>query len=162
MNESYRPYLIQARSDWRVYGLLTTEPVCHQLHYLQMCTEKLAKAYFRKRGVDHGFGHAVFVRFLRTIPGERGMARSFKFQGREPFRAWIDKSLTLAREIELLAPALAGDGPNPEYPWPRDDPREAPAEFDFRLGDDLKQPNGRALLYLIETTLTHFESWFQI
>lgn len=46
MNEQQRLYLVQARSDRDILKLLSSQPICHQLHYLQMLTEKLAKAYF--------------------------------------------------------------------------------------------------------------------
>jgi hypothetical protein len=40
-------FLTQARSDWQVFEHLYDSdfPECHALHYLQMATEKLAKAY---------------------------------------------------------------------------------------------------------------------
>jgi len=42
-------FLAQASSDYEVFQILldldrTVVPVCHPLHYLQMSTEKLAKA----------------------------------------------------------------------------------------------------------------------
>ncbi len=46
-------FAAQARSDWRVYRHLarlrlqsqgSSFPKCHDLHYLQMATEKIAKA----------------------------------------------------------------------------------------------------------------------
>ena len=41
-------FIAQARSDWIVRRVLTEREgvdVCHELHYLQMVCEKLAKAY---------------------------------------------------------------------------------------------------------------------
>lgn len=41
-------FIAQARSDFQVYRHLAQSPefaVCHALHYLQMATEKLARAY---------------------------------------------------------------------------------------------------------------------
>jgi len=40
-------FLAQAKSDWQIYEHLekTSFSKCHALHYLQMATEKLAKAY---------------------------------------------------------------------------------------------------------------------
>ena len=42
----------QAKSDHQVFQRLRSEGVaqCHSLHYLQMVTEKLAKAYFWRSG----------------------------------------------------------------------------------------------------------------
>ena len=51
-----RAFLAQARSDWNVYRLLSEsrEPSCHALHYLQMATEKLAKAYRMRESAKLG------------------------------------------------------------------------------------------------------------
>lgn len=61
MNEKQRLYLVQAQSDWNVYQFLKSQPICHRLHYFQMCTEKLAKAYFWKNPGAGNLGHAAFV-----------------------------------------------------------------------------------------------------
>ena len=49
----HEAYLRQARSDFGVFQLLLEQdrdmvPACHPLHYLQMSTEKLAKAKLAK------------------------------------------------------------------------------------------------------------------
>ena len=36
-----------------------------------------------------------------------------------------------------MAPALAVDGPNPEYPWPPGNPNATPAEHTFSIWQDL-------------------------
>ena len=62
----------QARSDWAVYlhlAALPEHPRCHALHYLQMATEKLGKAY-RLRDTsaateDLQSEHTGFASFLR-------------------------------------------------------------------------------------------------
>jgi hypothetical protein len=54
-------FIEQARSDWSVRGTLaeqTQVPACHQLHYLQMACEKLAKAY-RLRDTNSEVGDLV-------------------------------------------------------------------------------------------------------
>jgi hypothetical protein len=51
----------------------------------------------------------------------------------------IRKGIPLAEAVEDLAPTLAGDGPNPEYPWPQDAPRIAPAEHIFGIWKELQE-----------------------
>jgi hypothetical protein len=64
----------QAQSDWDVYLRLTQMldvPRCHELHYLQMACEKLAKAY-RLRDLDADIDdlatkHTGFMKFINTF-----------------------------------------------------------------------------------------------
>src|ERR1700747_943943 len=86
MNPRQLAYYRQAQSDWsvfrhfrprsypwwtavrRVWGSLAgvcpfSFAPCHELHYLQMCTEKLAKAYYRADPDPRG-SHAAFRRFM--------------------------------------------------------------------------------------------------
>ena len=162
MNEQQRLYLVQARTDWRLCGLLKKEPRCHRLHYLQMCTEKLAKAYFWRRPDAGALGHAAFTRLIRAIAGNRRVAEHLGFIKTTHFREWINEISDLAYEIERLAPALAGDGPNPEYPWPREFPQHAPVEREhaFRVWEHLRTPNGQCLWRMIDQLILHFDVWF--
>jgi len=77
MNERQRLYLVQARSDWAVYQLLKSQAICHRLHYFQMCTEKLAKAYFWKSPGAGKLGHAAFVKFVRAIATKQKVATNW-------------------------------------------------------------------------------------
>lgn len=93
-------------------------PQCHQLHYLQMAMEKLAKAHriaggtpideIRKShgGIEKAI-NAIMRQVLARTPGTS--------------EKWIiDQSRSLARKIELLHPAVrAGESvpANCEYPW---------------------------------------------
>jgi hypothetical protein len=107
MNERQRLYLSQARSDREILRLLESQPVCHQLHYLQMLTEKLAKAYFWKDPGAAGLGHAAFVRFLRSVATNRRVAAAAGFPDLTRLKAWIAAVSDLANELERLAPARA-------------------------------------------------------
>jgi hypothetical protein len=73
------------------------------------------------------------------------------FEGRnENWEHLIRKSVPLAEHIEDLAPALALDAPNPEYPWPRNAPQVAPAEHTFRIWQDLQETvAGRRFLNVV-------------
>jgi hypothetical protein len=70
--------------------------------------------------------------------------------------------LPLAYEIELLAPALARGGPNPEYPWKDSfDKILAPVAYSFPLMNQLqKTPQGIQLLKYLEVFILRFEEFF--
>ena len=160
MNEKQRLYLVQARSDWQVFNLLKRQPICHQLHYFQMCTEKLAKAYFWRSTGAGNLGHAAFVKFVRANASNRDVANELGFRNTTSFGEWIDDLSDLTYELERLSPALAGDGPNPEYPWPRHDPEHAPVEHEFEAWEHMQTPNGHNLRIMIDKILAHFDEWF--
>jgi hypothetical protein len=70
--------------------------------------------------------------------------------------------LPLAHEIELLAPALAQSGPNPEYPWKDASGNVlAPIDYPFLLIKQLqKTRQGIQLLKHVEIFLIRFEELF--
>ncbi|AGA25005.1 hypothetical protein [Singulisphaera acidiphila] len=160
MNERQRLYLIQARSDREVLQLLASQPACHQLLYLQMLTEKLAKAYFWRTPGAKALGHAAFVRFIRAIATNRRVAEGIGFRDLTRFGEWIADISDIAYELERLAPALAADGPNTEYPWPRASPEHASVEHDFAFSRRLRSRNGFNLLRMLDLLLENFENWF--
>lgn len=135
-------FLRQAASDHAIRKRLNSADVeyCHRLHYLQMETEKLAKAFLSRPDDDEppAASHAVFVKFLRVIRGRNDIRRLLGFSDPAMFRRFIDSLLPLAHQIQELAPSAAGvTRPNPEYPW-RPTPTSAvvaPAEFEFPLFD---------------------------
>jgi hypothetical protein len=77
-------------------------------------------------------------------------------------RAQFKALLSLAHEIELLAPSLAQHGPNPEYPWQEPSGNIlVPADYPFPLMQRLHQtPQGIQLLNYIEFFLKRFEELF--
>jgi hypothetical protein len=160
MNEQQRLYLVQARSDWRLFKLLKDEPVCHRLHYFQMCTEKLGKAYCWRRQGAENLGHAVFVKFVRAMSTDRKVSKALGFDSLPAFGQWIKHVSDLAYQLERLAPALAYEGPNPEYPWPRTKPQHAPIEYEFQVWKDFQTRNGNDLSRMIELVFNHFEAWY--
>jgi hypothetical protein len=140
-------------------------PPCHQLHYLQMITEKLGKAYFWRMGHPPRMSHASLVRFLQALenrPNEdrNRIAHLFGFGRGHDFGNWIPAIIPLAHELEKLAPDLARDGPNPEYPWPHDEPRFAPVSFDFDLWHQLTESSrGRQLMNVIDCAVMEFTKY---
>jgi hypothetical protein len=153
MNEQQRLFLAQARSDFAVFGLLRTQaalPVCHAIHYLQMTTEMLGKAHAWGSGPNPGT-HRAIVRFLRSLSTNRAAQRHLGYEGKnEAWSSRIRASIPFAQRVEDLAPALAQDGPNPEYPWPRANPHTAPAEHPFEIWAELTDTSkGRQFIELL-------------
>jgi hypothetical protein len=154
----------QAQSDHKVLVLLRRQGAvpCHQLHYLQMVTEKLGKAYFWRSGRPPPQIHAGFVQFLRFLGSVRASERQqaakvFEFARFEDLQNWIRAILPLAYELERLAPKLAREGPNPEYPWPHTAPTCAPATFDFDIWTQLTATGrGRQLTQIIDVAVKKF------
>lgn len=155
MTEHQRFFLIQAQTDFAVFELLRSRPEmppCHALHYLQMSTELLGKAHAWKNGrPPSALSHRAFVPFLLSLSTNRKTQKQLHLESRNAnWSHLIRKSVPLAESIQALAPTLAGNGPNPEYPWPRDTlPHTAPAEYVFTLWQDLHgSADGRQFLKL--------------
>jgi hypothetical protein len=167
MNINQRFWYDQTRSDHEILQLFRRQRVspCHQLHYLQMITEKLGKAYFWRTGRPPRMSHASLVRFLQALDNRSNedrarIAQLLGFGRGHVFRNWIPTIIPLAHALEKLAPDLAGDGPNAEYPWPHDEPRFAPVSFEFDLWRQLTETSrGRQLAHVIDRAVTEFTKY---
>jgi hypothetical protein len=158
-------FIKQARNDWAAYQrtLHPSWSVCDRLHYLQMATEKLGKALLigGKTDLDRLMGsHAAFVKFLRIaannyyLPVKLGMTKA-------QLKAYFTQFLPMAHEIEILAPALAQGGPNPEYPWAdKSGQIFVPADYSFPLTKLLQSPSGLHLVKYIRIFIAEFEKLF--
>lgn len=161
MNRYQELWWTQARSDHAIFQILRgldLEP-CHRLHYLQMVAEKLGKAYFWRSSQPGPKSHVSFVSFLRALDDRSGadrrrIASLLGFGQARDFRRWIATVGPLAHALESLAPALAGDGPNAEYPWPHAAPAYAPAVYQFAIWNDLDgSVRGKQLTNVIDAAL---------
>lgn len=159
-------FLRQARSDWEAYQktIESEWPYCHRLHYLQMATEKLSKALLvagDTKVEDLTASHAAFVRFLRLVSNNRNLKNALGMKKSQQ-KAHFNQLLPLAHEIELLAPALAKNSPNPEYPWKDVSGKVlAPVDYPFLSIKQLqKTRKGIQLLKYIEVFLLRFEELF--
>lgn len=152
-------YLVQARSDLRAFDLLRKADICHQLHYLQMVTEKLAKAYFWRQGHPLKKQHDYFVMFLRDVGGRGDVGKAVGIKPSNHWERYINGILAVARAIEQMAPAEAGDGPNAEYPWPHAAPTASPATYPFPIWDEITAPRGQRLLDLLRRLIDRFEQY---
>lgn len=163
MTEHQRLFLVQARTDFVIFQLLQARaelPACHALHYLQMATELLGKAHAWKQA-PQPMTHVAFVPFLRSLVSNRRAQREMGFEKRnEAWKRLIQASIPLGKRVEDLAPTLAGDRPNPEYPWPRLDPANTPAEFTFEVWRELQESSaGRRFVNLVQRLLEFAEAF---
>ena len=158
-------YLEQARSDWNTRTLIAQNACasCHELHYLQMTTEKLGKAALLRVGSSPdnvGTTHKAFVGFLRVAAKNPSLRQSLQLDPRQ-LRAYVQGILPIANQIERLAPALAQHGPNVEYPWQtHSGDVKVPASYAFPVTADLRGPQGRKLLKFIKIVLDGFDAFF--
>ena len=102
-----------------------------------------------------------YLRFLgQTRPTDRErIANLFTFTRFADFQSWIRAVLPIAYELERLAPTLANDGPNPEYPWPHHQPAEAPANHNFDTWVKLTTGHGRDLMRIIAIAIDRFPEY---
>ena len=131
-----------------------------------MITENLGKAYFWRTGQAPPKSHVSFVKFLQALENRSTsdrirIANSFGFDRSRQFKDWIPTVTPLAYDLERLAPALAGDhGANPEYPWPRLAPANAPATHEFVVWLQLTETGrGRQLLKVINAAVPRFPQY---
>jgi hypothetical protein len=163
MTEEQRLFLVQARTDFDVFSVFRdqkTTPQCHALHYLQMATELLGKAYAWGKGPTK-LTHRAFVKFLKKLESNTQAQKQLGYEGKNAkWKQLIRKSKPLAEQIEDLAPALAGNGPNPEYPWPPDAPINTPVEFEFAVWIELTDTAyGRQFLTLMSRLFAVAEAY---
>ena len=165
MNDPQRLWWTQAQSDHATFVHLRRAGAheCHQLHYLQMATEKLSKAYLWRSGHVPPKSHTGFVRFLKALldrpAKERGwIAKALGFGRSEDLDHWVKSVQVLAYSLQNIAPAEAGNGPNPEYPWPHEAPAHYPALHAFDLWKELLNTGqGRKLMEFIYHAITRFD-----
>jgi hypothetical protein len=166
MNNYQELWWQQAKSDHDVFMLVRGQGMaqCHSLHYLQMATEKIAKAYFWRSGSPPPRSHAGFVQFLRFLGQVRQndrerIANLFSFNRFIDFQNWIRAILPIAYDLERLTPDLANDGPNPEYPWPHVKPERAPVSYNFTVWNSLTNGQGRDLMRVIRIAVARFQEY---
>jgi hypothetical protein len=151
MNRAQKLWWEQAKSDHAAFITLRRAGIheCHMLHYLQMAAEKISKAYLWRSGFPPPRSHVGLMRFMRALMGRRRaelgrIATVFEYSRPKDMDAWLRQAAPLAYELQNLAPAEANDGPNPEYPWPHEQPTRCPACYSFELWTKLRdQTRGR-------------------
>jgi hypothetical protein len=164
MKEEQRLFLVQAKSAYAVYRLLNADKSlhhCHALHYLQMATELFGKANAWKRGPIKKISHKALVSFLRALSTNTKAQKQLGYEGQnENWTHTIRKITPLAESLQKMAPTLAVDGPNPEYPWPKHAPTTTPVEYQFPIWEELTGTSyGRALISLIHNLFLAAEEY---
>ena len=134
-----RAYAQQGASDLVVYRELSTLRAagrieeCHEIHYLQMAIEKIARAYMLKhsKGDRTRFldSHVVVKEFVQTYASCPEWRRHFG----DKSQLWSHVKL-LAGAIEDLAPAVERQArpSNAEYPWSDGRLLTVPKDIPFR------------------------------
>lgn len=167
MNDAQRLWWLQAQADWALFDHLRLNWAveCQLLHYLQMATEKLSKAYFWRSGKTPPKSHIGFVRFLKALLDRprvelTRIATVLGFRRPEDLERWVVNTQNLAYALQNMAPAEARDGPNPEYPWPHENPAQSPVDFTFPLWDQLRNTGqGRNLMVRIALAIESFDEF---
>ena len=167
MNNEQQLWWRQAQSDHAMFLQLRRAGAdeCHLLHYLQMATEKLSKAYLWRSGHAPRRSHVGLVRFLRALLDRRAaeldrIAATLRFRRREDLDNWVRSAQPLAYALQNIAPAQAGEGPNPEYPWPHEAPVHCPVGHTFALWNQLTNTGpGRKLIQFVEHAVASFDSY---
>ena len=131
-------FLRQATSENAIRRQLNTAQAeySHQLHYLQMVTEKLAKGLLASPEDTNPPApvHGALVRLLQSLKGQPHLRKQLGYNDPAIFRRFINSLLDLAASVEQLAPSAAGfDRANPEYPWRDKISSQVLAPIDFRF-----------------------------
>ena len=136
-------------------------PQAQALHYLQMSTEKLAKAY-RLRDTATTLdtllsSHTGFPEFFNTYLRSPAMREEYRGRGALLRNVRRDCNL-LAHAVEQLAPAVArtANPANAEYPWEAGGRVIAPVCYCFPNLSFLRQPRGRTFLQLIHRAFQEY------
>ncbi|MDM8563369.1 hypothetical protein QUF54_08450, partial [Candidatus Marithioploca araucensis] len=155
-----RGYAKQALSDLEAREILVSGNAekCHRLHFLQMASEKVCKAYLTMAN-GHEKVRKIHAYVARNLPI---IARQFYTtinDDNEISRWEISEIRRIAREIEVLAPACNESDireDNSEYPW-QDGKGEVqiPCEYNFPNIND----RSRTMIRLIRLIRTASESY---
>jgi hypothetical protein len=128
-----------------------------------MATEKLGKALLiagdmSLERITHT--HAAFVKFLRVARNNHNLQKRLGMSHSQ-LKAHFNRLLPIANEIEVLAPTLAQDGPNPEYPWlDRSGHILVPIDYSFPQMKLMQSPQGAQLFRYIRHFFVEFEKLF--
>src|SRR6266852_9840466 len=112
-------FRVQASSDWKVYKNLNSNSFedCHQLHYLLMASEKLAKAHLSNPTNPAQKSHTSlreFVHICGSIPNLRKYINS-NYNANQ-IRQYISTLKIICEKLLSVIPKGTKDI-NVEYPW---------------------------------------------
>lgn len=153
-------YAKQALADFDAWNEMQGNPAlpsCQKLHFLQMACEKLCKAHLCKQPgadpTDYQSSHAYTAKNLGII-----ILQQLSLTPRPPKNGkfLLAYCKGLAREIELLHPAVEAGGNRPdncEYPWEQGGRLYVPAEWSFPALNLVEREGGVSLLKLVHTAI---------
>ncbi len=144
-------------SSWEALQQVSDIPECHKLLFLQMCCEKLCKSHLIDSGADpHSLqtSHGYIEKPLPIIIRQVMVEFQLKSKGMKDVLRVVRH---LAREIELLNPAIQRDGQRPdncEYPWEdAGGTLHTPLRWSFVPAQLLLEPRGRTFLKFLRVAL---------
>lgn len=159
-----RAFARQAKADFEAWNALHFKPPegasplpqCQKLHFLQMACEKLSKAHLFLGGSkleDLESSHTYAAKQLGII-----IRHQISVTPNPPKneKYLLAHCIPLAREIELLSPAVNDGGRRPdncEYPWEEGGQVRVPAAWTFTALNLLLAPAGPSLLKLIYSAI---------
>jgi hypothetical protein len=152
-------YARQARADLNTFDALQLllVPDCHKLLFLQMASEKLVKAHLCNSGSDPGTLQASHAYVAGTLPRVLHNEAAFINPNRKQAREVLRQAKHLAREIDVLAPAVRRGGQRPdncEYPWEDQlGNLRVPLDWSFSPAQLLLRPAGIAFLRLVRSAI---------
>ncbi len=145
-----RGYARQADVDLHAHELYANHPValaaeCHKLLFLQMACEKVCKSYLIRGGAQPWSVQSSHAHIAGPLPGIlRQRMLKVGYDARK-IESLVTKFRHIAREIELLNPAVDDAGKRPsncEYPWPSGDQVITPRDHRFEISRLLLEPAG--------------------
>jgi hypothetical protein len=150
-------YARQASADFSTFSTLQPldVPECHKLQFLQMACEKLVKAHLCHKGFDPTTLQKSHAIIAATLPIVLRQEAIFVNLAARHARSILQRAKHLAREVELLAPAVKRGGQRPdncEYPWTDDTGAlRLPLDWTFYPSQLLEERAGRSLLKLLKS-----------
>ncbi|HEU4409942.1 MAG TPA: hypothetical protein VFS43_32105 [Polyangiaceae bacterium] len=133
-----RAYARQGKADLKVYRELkklrqaSVLEDCHELHYLQMAIEKIARAFLLKH--SRGDRRAYLLSHVAVNDFAGSYMKSPEHKTRFAGQAWLWQQVRLlAGEVERLTPAVERQArpDNVEYPWSDGLKLHVPSETQF-------------------------------
>lgn len=156
-----RAYARQADADYRALQLFAAYPdalaeECHYLLFLQMACEKACKAFLLLGGSNYEDISTSHAYVAETLPR---LFREFLLDGGASKKAVAHHMrfyAAIAREIELLNPAVTRAGRRPdncEYPWAAAGDVVSPLDQSFSASHLLESTAGRAFLKTLQSAI---------
>jgi hypothetical protein len=148
-------YARQVSADFNSFQILQAIgdiPACHKLLFLQMACEKLCKAHLIAGGTDPQTlqsSHGYIANPLPVVIRQQIVYCKSDLKGMAGVLLMVRH---LAREIEVLNPAVKRDGGRPdncEYPWDHDGTLRSPLDWSFAPSHLLMEKGGRTFLKLV-------------